>query len=434
MSITMSIIRSNKEYNPKGTYKASEYEFPYKKASFDFVILSSTFTHMLPDEVPNYLSEIERVMKPGGRAMITFFLLNRQSLKLIEAGKSAIGFKHHFGVYRIKEESTPEAAIAYQEDFVRNLYRENGLKIAEPVHYGSWYGREAFLSYQDIVVAHKPSLPGFVPQLFRRSASTALMDVYAEDFKADRWRCAKQEKVYLTAMAKPKGLRVVAFGGGTGLPVLLRGLKDRVGDLVAVVTVADDGGSSGRLRQELGVAPPGDVRNCLVALAGRKGLAEVFNYRFEGREGDLSDHSVGNIIIAALSDMAGGFCEGVEQAARFLRTKGWVFPAAVESLTLVAHYVDGAIVRGESAVSAMHQREGRILRIEVEPEGAPAPPGVIKAVEEADVVVLSSGSLFTSTVPSLLGAGTREALANFAGPIVYVANVMTQPGETTGFR
>lgn len=121
-------------------------------------------------------------------------------------------------------------------------------------------------------------------------------------------------------------LRVVAFGGGTGLAVLLRGLKDRVGDLTAVVTVSDDGGSSGRLRQELGVAPPGDVRNCLVALAGRRKLAEVFNYRFEGG-GDLSDHSVGNIIIAALSDMAGGFCEGVEQAARFLRIKGSVYQA-----------------------------------------------------------------------------------------------------------
>ena len=109
---------------------------------------------------------------------------------------------------------------------------------------------------------------------------------------------------------------MVAFGGGTGLPVLLRGLRDRVGDLVAVVTVADDGGSSGRLRQELGVAPPGDVRNCLVALAGRKHLAEVFDYRFEGpKSGDRSEHSVGNIIIAALSDMAGGFCQGVEQAA-----------------------------------------------------------------------------------------------------------------------
>lgn len=226
---------------------------------------------------------------------------------------------------------------------------------------------------------------------------------------------------------------MVAFGGGTGLPVLLRGLKEMVGDLTAVVTVADDGGSSGRLRQVLGVAPPGDVRNCLVALAGRERLAEVFNYRFEGGGGELADHSVGNIIIAALSDLAGGFCEGVEQAARFLRVKGRVFPAADERLTLVASYADGSIVKGESAVSEVHEREGGILKISVEPEDATAPPGVIKAVTEADAVVLSSGSLYTSTIPSLLGAGTCEALASFGGPVVYVANVMTQPGETTGF-
>src|ERR687898_138739 len=170
-------------------------------------------------------------------------------------------------------------------------------------------------------------------------------------------------------MSRSEDLRVVAFGGGTGLPVLLRGLRDRVGDLVAVVTVAD----------------------------------------------------------------AGGVVEGVEQAARFLRVKGRVFPAAEESLTLVARYADGAVVRGESAVSAMHQREGKISQISVEPEGVPAPPQMTKAVQEADVVVLSSGSLYTSTVPSLLGVGTRKALASFAGPVVYVANMMTQPGETTGF-
>src|SRR4028119_1015845 len=144
-------------------------------------------------------------------------------------------------------------------------------------------------------------------------------------------------------------LRVVAFGGGTGLPVLLRGLRDRVADLTAVVTVADAGCASGRLRQELGVAPPGDVRNCLVALAGREKLAEVFNYRFEGG-GDLSDHSVGNIIIAALADMAGGFCEGVEQAARFLRIKGTVLPAATASPALGARHADGTVTRGQSVV------------------------------------------------------------------------------------
>ena len=224
-------------------------------------------------------------------------------------------------------------------------------------------------------------------------------------------------------------MRVVAFGGGTGLPVLLRGLRDRVADLTAVVTVADDGGSSGRLRQELGVAPPGDVRNCLVALAGRKKLAEVFNYRFEGG-GDLSDHSVGNLIIAALTDMAGGFCEGVEQAARFLRIKGQVYPAAIESLTLVVTHADGTVTRGESVVREVGKA---VARVEVEPSSAPAPPGVISAIERADVVVLSPGSLFTSTIPALLGAGVRETLAGFSGPVVYAANAMTQPGETVGF-
>jgi uncharacterized cofD-like protein len=230
-------------------------------------------------------------------------------------------------------------------------------------------------------------------------------------------------------MSRYEDLRVVAFGGGTGLPVLLRGLRDRVGDLTAVVTVADDGGSSGRLRQELGVAPPGDVRNCLVALAGRKKLAEVFNYRFEGG-GDLSEHTVGNLIIAALADMAGGFCEGVEQAARFLRIKGRVYPAATESLTLVVTHADGSITRGESVVREVGKT---VARVEVEPSSAPAPPGVISAIERADVVVLSPGSLFTSTIPALLGGGVREALADFSGPVVYAANAMTQPGETVGF-
>jgi uncharacterized cofD-like protein len=230
----------------------------------------------------------------------------------------------------------------------------------------------------------------------------------------------------LNRMGGHEDLTVVAFGGGTGLPVLLR---DRVGDLTAVVTVADDGGSSGRLRQELGIAPPGDVRNCLVALAGREKLAEVFNYRFEGG-GDLSDHSVGNIIVAALADMAGGFGEGVEPAGRFLRIKGHVYPAATESLTLMVTHADGTMTRGESLV-----REGgkAVARVEVEPAGAPAPPGVIAAIEKSDVVILSPGSLFTSTIPALLGAGVKEALESFTGPVVYAANVMTQPGETVGF-
>ncbi|WP_162924612.1 gluconeogenesis factor YvcK family protein [Rubrobacter indicoceani] len=221
----------------------------------------------------------------------------------------------------------------------------------------------------------------------------------------------------------------MAFGGGTGLPVLLRGLRDRVSDLAAVVTVADDGGSSGRLRQELGVAPPGDVRNCLVALAGRQRLAEVFDYRFEAGE-EMRDHAVGNIIIAALADMSGSFEEGVERAARFLRVKGRVYPAATESLTLVVRYADGTVTRGESIV---HETKKQVASVSVEPEGTPAPDGVIEAIRRADLIALSPGSLFTSTIPSLLGSGVREALSGFSGPVVYAANVMTQAGETGGF-
>jgi uncharacterized cofD-like protein len=225
-------------------------------------------------------------------------------------------------------------------------------------------------------------------------------------------------------------LRVVAFGGGTGLPVLLRGLRDKVGGgITAVVTVTDDGGSSGRLRQELGVAPPGDVRNCLVALAGRRRLAEVFDYRFEGGV-DLRDHAVGNIIIAALTDISGGFCEGVQQAARLLRITGSVYPAATESLTLVVRYADGSVTRGESA---MREVGPAVSSVAVEPADAAAPPEVIQAIRTASIVVLAPGSLFTSTIPALLGAGVREALASFTGPVVYAANLMTQPLETVGF-
>jgi uncharacterized cofD-like protein len=224
--------------------------------------------------------------------------------------------------------------------------------------------------------------------------------------------------------------RVVAFGGGTGLPLLLRGLRRTSRERVCgVVTVADDGGSSGRLRQELGVAPPGDVRRCLVALAERRGLAEVFEYRFEGGV-ELRDHSVGNLIIAALAEMSGGFCEGVEQAGRFLRIKGSVQPAATESLSLILHHADGSITRGESTP---REPERAVRRVTIEPPGATAPAAVIRAIQQADLVVLSPGSLFTSTIPAMLGGGVPETLAEFGGPVIYAANIMTQPGETVGF-
>jgi uncharacterized cofD-like protein len=171
------------------------------------------------------------------------------------------------------------------------------------------------------------------------------------------------------------------------------------------------------------------VRRCLVALAGRRRLAEVFDHRFEGGV-DLRDHSVGNIIIAALADMAGDFSAGVEQAARFLRARGRVLPAATESLTLTLHYADGGAIRGESTP----REPGRAARaVTVEPEGAAAPAAAVEAIDRAHAVLLAPGSLFTSTIAALLGGGIREALARFTGPVVYIANLMTQPGETEGF-
>jgi uncharacterized cofD-like protein len=224
-----------------------------------------------------------------------------------------------------------------------------------------------------------------------------------------------------------RSLRIVAFGGGTGLPMLLRGMRDTgVEQITAVVTVGDDGGSSGRLRDQLGLAPPGDLRRCLVALAERRQLADVFEHRFVGGM-ELRDHSVGNLLIAALSEMSGGFCEAVEQAGRFLRITGTVLPAATEAVTLVLQHNDGSITRGESAPRDPGQA---LTAVELEPPGVRAPEQVLAAVETADVVILSSGSLFTSTIASLLGSGVPEALARCGAPVIYVANAMTQPGET----
>ena len=149
----------NKEYNPGGSFAASEYEFPYEDESFDFVLLTSVFTHLLPDEVENYLSEIGRVLAPGGRCLASFFLLNEESLDSIRSGASTINFRHDFGEYRTKDKDTPEAAIAYPEDYIRSLYAERGLAIVEPIHYGSWPSRRDFLSYQDVVVALREDSP-----------------------------------------------------------------------------------------------------------------------------------------------------------------------------------------------------------------------------------------------------------------------------------
>jgi uncharacterized cofD-like protein len=228
--------------------------------------------------------------------------------------------------------------------------------------------------------------------------------------------------------------KIVALGGGTGLPLILSGLK-LAGlareQLTAIVTVADDGGSSGRLRREDGSPPPGDVRNCLVALAqADPAIVELFRYRFEG-EGTLGGHSLGNIILAAYTISERDLAGASERAAALLDARGRVLPATLEDVTLVADLEDGRVVIGESSIAAARSP---VRRVRLLPAGVRALPEALDAITEADVVVLSPGSLFTSLIPVLVVPGIAAALTASAARVVLVANLMTEPGETDGFR
>jgi uncharacterized cofD-like protein len=229
------------------------------------------------------------------------------------------------------------------------------------------------------------------------------------------------------------GRRVVAIGGGTGLPVVLAALKrylgGRIADLTAVVTVTDDGGSSGRLREELNILPPGDIRNCLVALAEVEPLmAQLFQFRFPG-DGALGGHSFGNLFLAALADVTGSFLQGIRTAGKVLAVQGTILPSTLESVTLRAELADGTIVHGESK---LRQGKHPVRRVFVEPAGVRALPEVLEAIGRADAIVLAPGSLYTSLVPNLLVGGVADALRKAAGLRIYVSNLMTEPGETDG--
>jgi uncharacterized cofD-like protein len=229
------------------------------------------------------------------------------------------------------------------------------------------------------------------------------------------------------------GLRVVALGGGTGLAALLSGLKRRVGaeiaDLAGIVAVTDDGGSSGRLRRDFGLLPPGDIRNCLVALADDEDLlARLFQFRFEGGEG-LSGHSFGNLFLAALTEITGDFPQAILTAEKILSVRGRILPATLADLALRATTVGGRVVEGESAIG----RAGEPLaRVELVPEAPPAWPPALAALERADLVLVGPGSLYTSVLPNLLLPQIRAALAASRAPVALVLNLMTQPGETDG--
>ena len=227
------------------------------------------------------------------------------------------------------------------------------------------------------------------------------------------------------------GGRVVAIGGGTGLPMVLRGLKHRalageIEELTAVVTMSDDGGSSGRLRRSRGVPPPGDVRNCLVALCVEEDLlTELFQHRYEG--GELGGHSLGNLILTALAEQTGSFLTAVEASARVLRTAGRILPVTEDDVTLVARLESGAEISGETAIGKCATR---IESVRLDPETSKATPGVVHAIYEADLVVVGPGSMLTSVIPNLVLPEVAQALRETQAARVMVGNLVREPGES----
>lgn len=231
-----------------------------------------------------------------------------------------------------------------------------------------------------------------------------------------------------------QGPRVVAIGGGTGLSTMLRGLKHHTSNIVAVVTVTDDGGSSGRLVRQLNIPPPGDIRNCLVALADEEGvMTQLLQHRFQGSDpkDGLRNHAVGNLLIAALTEICDGdFQKAVRLTSTVLNIRGEVWPSTFERVSLAAEMEDGSIIEGETNIA---HSPLRIRKVMLKPSNASAPDEVIQAIMDADLIVIGPGSVYTSVIPNLLVHGIPQALERTYATKVYVCNVMTQPGESDGF-
>jgi uncharacterized cofD-like protein len=234
-------------------------------------------------------------------------------------------------------------------------------------------------------------------------------------------------EVLYTKRYLARGPRIVAIGGGTGLSTLLRGLKGYSANITAIVTVADDGGSSGRLRQQLGIAPPGDIRNCIAALADAEPLmTQLMQYRFPPGSG-LDDHAFGNLFIAAMTAVTGDFDEAVRESNRVLAVRGQVLPATSVALNLAATLQSGRRLNGQASIS---QADEPIAQVTIEPADVRANPEAIERILEADLVVVGPGSLYSSVLPNLLISDIRDAIAAANGIRAYVCNVATQPGET----
>ena len=249
------------------------------------------------------------------------------------------------------------------------------------------------------------------------------------DLRTEKDRSSVLEILYRRRKLN-RGPHIVSIGGGTGLSMLLKGIKRFTNNITAVVTVGDDGGSSGRLREELGVLPPGDIRNCLAALADDEDLVtQLFQYRFQNGEG-LEGHSFGNLFLTALCSITGDMVSAVKESSKVLSIRGVVLPATLDDMKLAAKFEDGRIVRGESNIP---EAGGVIKRLFTEPERCNPLPDVLTAIKGADLIILGPGSLYTSVIPNLLISGVADAIAASKAKKLYVCNIMTQPGETDDY-
>ena len=242
-----------------------------------------------------------------------------------------------------------------------------------------------------------------------------------------------EEKIIQYAKNPANGPTITVIGGGTGLSTLLRGLKLYTNHLTAIVTVADNGGSSGMLREDLGMPPPGDIRNCILALADTEPLMnDLLNYRFQ--EGRLSGQNFGNLLIAAMNAVSGNFYDAVRNVAKVLAVKGRVLPVSLQNIQIGARLIDQTIIHGESAIGHRQANPGNeIAEIFMEPDDAAALPDAVEALKAADIIVLGPGSLYTSIIPNLLFKEIVKAIVSSRGTRIYVSNIMTQPAETMGY-
>jgi uncharacterized cofD-like protein len=252
--------------------------------------------------------------------------------------------------------------------------------------------------------------------------------------------CLQKSAEEMLPLETSRGLNLIAIGGGTGLSTLLSGIKKLVRasdsedewleNLAAIVAVSDDGGSSGRLRDELQMLPPGDIRNCMVALSEDSNLlSKLFRYRFRG-DGDLGGHSFGNLFLAALTEVTGDFVEAVKLSSEVLASKGRIYPATITDVRLIAEYEDGSIVLGETNITATRKP---IRHLRLEPQHCLPLPEALAAIYAADVITVGPGSLYTSILPPLLVESVAEAIARSNAIKIFICNLMTQPGETDGF-